>query len=60
MIFFKKLYYTRYKKSSYSIFNVDLIIDRIFLKLKKKEFMLILEKKHHLITLSNIITLTFC
>ena len=35
MIFFKKLYYTRYKKSSYSISNVDLIIDRIFSKIKK-------------------------
>ena len=35
MIFFKKLYYSRYKKSSYSISNVDLIIDRIFSKIKK-------------------------
>ena len=35
MIFFKKLYYTRYKKSSYSISNVDLIIERIFSKIKK-------------------------
>ena len=35
MIFFKKLYYTRYKKSSYAISNVDLIIDRIFSKIKK-------------------------
>ena len=35
MIFLRKLYYTRYKKSSYSISNVDLIIDRIFSKIKK-------------------------
>ena len=35
MIFLKKIYYTKYKKSSYSISNVDLIIDRIFSKIKK-------------------------
>ena len=35
MIFLRKLYYARYKKSSYAISNVDLIIDRIFSKIKR-------------------------
>ena len=33
--FFKKIYYEKYTKKSYSISNVDLIIDRIFSKVKK-------------------------
>ena len=35
MNFLKKIYYLKYKKNSYAISNVDLIIDRIFSKLKK-------------------------
>ena len=35
MIFLKKLYYSKYKKTSYAISNVDLIIDRIFSKINK-------------------------
>ena len=35
MIFLRKLYYARYKKSSYAISNVDLIINRIFSKIKR-------------------------
>ena len=35
MIFLKKLYYSKYKKTSYAISNVDLIIDRIFSKRNK-------------------------
>ena len=31
----KKLYYTKYRKFSYSISNVDLIINRIFSKIDK-------------------------
>ena len=33
--FFKKIYYEKYSKKSYSISNVDLIIDRIFSKKQK-------------------------
>ena len=32
---FKKIYYNKYKKTSYSISGVDLIIDRMFSKMKK-------------------------
>lgn len=35
MNFLKKIYYLKYKKNSYAISNVDLIIDRIFSKLQK-------------------------
>ena len=35
MKFFKSIYYEKYTKKSYSISNVDLIIDRIFLNKKK-------------------------
>ena len=35
MNFLKKIYYSKYKKESYAISNVDLIIDRIFRKKKK-------------------------
>ena len=35
MNFLKKIYYLKYKKNSYAISNVDLIIDRIFYKLQK-------------------------
>ena len=31
----KKIYYTKYRKISYSISNVDLIINRIFSKIRK-------------------------
>ena len=31
----KKIYYNKYTKKSYSISNVDLIVDRIFSKTKK-------------------------
>ncbi len=34
MINFKKIYYEKYTKKSYSISNVDLILDRIFSKIK--------------------------
>ena len=34
MNFFKKIYYEKYSKKSYSISNVDLIIDRMFANLK--------------------------
>jgi len=34
MNFLKKIYYDKYAKKSYSISNVDLIIDRMFLKIK--------------------------
>ena len=34
----KKLYYEKYTKKSYSISNVDLIIDRMFSKVKKGVF----------------------
>jgi hypothetical protein len=37
MNFFKEIYYKKYTKTSYSISNVDLVINRIFSK-KKKEF----------------------
>ena len=33
--FLKKIYYEKYSKKSYSISNVDLIIDRLFSKIKK-------------------------
>ena len=33
--FLKKIYYERYSKKSYSISNVDLIIDRLFSKIEK-------------------------
>ena len=33
--FFKKIYYEKYVKKSYSISSVDLIIDRLFSKIKK-------------------------
>jgi hypothetical protein len=33
--FFKKIYYEKYSKKSYSISNVDLIIDRLFSKIEK-------------------------
>ena len=33
--YFKKIYYEKYSKKSYSLSNVDLIIDRIFTKQKK-------------------------
>ena len=33
--FFKKIYYDKYSKKSYSISNVDLIIDRIFKDISK-------------------------
>ena len=33
--FLKKIYYEKYQKKSYSISNVDLIIDRLFSKIKK-------------------------
>ncbi len=33
--FLKKLYYEKYSKKSYSLSNVDLIIDRMFSKIKK-------------------------
>jgi len=36
--FFKKLYYEKYSKKSYSISNVDLIIDRMFSEIKKGYF----------------------
>ena len=36
--FLKKIYYEKYSKKSYSLSNVDLIIDRIFNK-KKKVFL---------------------
>ena len=32
---FKKIYYNKYAKTSYSISGVDLIIDRMFSKMKK-------------------------
>ena len=32
---FKKIYYNKYTKISYSISGVDLIIDRMFSKIKK-------------------------
>ena len=32
---FKKIYYKKYSKTSYSISGVDLIIDRMFSKVKK-------------------------
>ena len=35
MNIFKKVYYSKYKKDSYAISNVDLVIDRIFSKFKK-------------------------
>ena len=35
MKFLKKLYYSKYSKKSYSISYVDLVIDRIFSKIKK-------------------------
>ena len=35
MNFLKKIYYSKYRKYSYAISNVDLIIDRIFSKIKK-------------------------
>lgn len=35
MNIFKKIYYSKYRKHSYAISNVDLIIDRIFSKMKK-------------------------
>ena len=35
MKFFKKIYYEKYSKKSYSISNVDLIIDRLFSKKQK-------------------------
>ena len=35
MNFLKKIYYSKYKKNSYAISNVDLIIDRIFAKIKQ-------------------------
>ena len=34
MINFKKIYYEKYTKKSYSISNVDLILERIFSKIK--------------------------
>ena len=34
MKFLKKIYYEKYVKKSYSISNVDLVIDRMFTKLK--------------------------
>ena len=34
MNFFKKIYYEKYSKKSYSISNVDLIIDRMFAKME--------------------------
>ena len=34
----KKLYYEKYTKKSYSISNVDLIIDRMFSKIKNGIF----------------------
>ncbi len=36
--FFKKIYYDKYTKKSYSISNVDLIIDRMFANKKKGNF----------------------
>ena len=33
--FLKKIYYEKYSKKSYSISNVDLIVDRLFSKIKK-------------------------
>ena len=36
--YFKKIYYEKYSKKSYSLSNVDLIIDRIFKKKKKGFF----------------------
>ncbi len=35
MLYFKKIYYNKYSKRSFSISNVDLIIDKIFSNLKK-------------------------
>ena len=35
MNFIKKIYYEKYAKKSYSISNVDLLIDRMFAKLNK-------------------------
>ena len=35
MNFFKEIYYKKYTKTSYSISNVDLVINRIFSKKKK-------------------------
>ena len=35
MKFLKKIYYSKYSKKSYSISYVDLVIDRIFSKIKK-------------------------
>ena len=32
---FKKIYYNKYTKTSYSISGVDLVIDRMFSKMKK-------------------------
>ena len=34
MNFIKKIYYNKYTKKSYSISNVDLILERIFSKIK--------------------------
>ena len=36
MNFLKKIYYKKYTKISYSISNVDLVINRIFSKKKKR------------------------
>ena len=35
MNFLKKIYYNKYSKRSYSLSNVDLIIDRLFKNIKK-------------------------